>query len=101
MIIITGTVSLDPAKRDEAINLGCEHSARSRAEDGCISHNCYLDAEEANRMHFFEQWRDMDAVKAHFAVPESGEFVREVAALASAPPEIAIYAADTIEGAPF
>ena len=101
MIIITGAVSLDPAKRDEAIRLGCEHSARSRTEDGCITHNCYIDAEDANRMHFFEQWRDMDTVKAHFAVPESGAFVREVGALATAPPERAIYSADPIEGAPF
>ncbi|MBO6945948.1 putative quinol monooxygenase [Altererythrobacter sp.] len=101
MIIITGTISLDPAKRDEAIKLGCEHSTRSRAEDGCISHNCYIDAEDANRMHFFEQWRDMDAVKAHFAVPESGAFVGEISELASGPPAISIFEAKPIDGAPF
>lgn len=101
MIIITGTVALDPAKRGEALKLGCEHSARSRTEDGCISHNCYVDAEDGNRMHFFERWRDMETVQKHFAVPDSGNFVREVAALASAPPEIAIYSAEPIEGAPF
>ncbi|WIW94908.1 hypothetical protein [Altererythrobacter rubellus] len=43
MIIITGTVVIDPTKRD--------------------------DAEDANRIHFFEQWRDMDTVQRHFAVP--------------------------------
>lgn len=101
MIIITGTVALDPAKRDEALKLGCEHSARSRTEDGCVSHNCYIDAEDENRMHFFEQWRDMEVVKAHFAVPESGAFVSQVAALASSPPKIAIYQAEPIKGAPF
>ena len=101
MIIITGSVALDPARRDKALVLGCEHSARSRAEEGCISHNCYIDAEDANRMHFFEQWRDMEAVQKHFAVPESGAFVSEIAALAVKSPEIAIFSAEPVEGAPF
>ncbi|MBT8389071.1 MAG: antibiotic biosynthesis monooxygenase [Altererythrobacter sp.] len=101
MIVITGTVSLDPNERDAALRLGCEHSARSRVEEGCVSHNCYIDAEDANRMHFFEQWRDMEAVQMHFAVPESGAFVQQIGALAIAPPEISIYSAKPIEGAPF
>lgn len=101
MIIITGQVALKPENREAAIALGCEHSARSRGEDGCISHNCYLDAEDENRLHFFEQWRDMAAVQQHFAVPASGGFVREVAALASSAPEIAIYSAEPVKGAPF
>ena len=101
MIIITGTVVIDPTKRDEAIRIGCEHSARSRAEEGCISHNCYFDAEDANRIHFFEQWRDMDAVQRHFAVPESGTFVQQIGGLAIIPPEISIFSAKPIEGAPF
>lgn len=101
MIIITGSIQLQPDQREAAIALGCEHSARSRAEDGCLSHNCYIDAEDANRLHFFEQWRDMAAVQKHFAVPESGEFVQQVGAMASAAPEIAIYSAEAIEGKPF
>lgn len=91
---------MQPDQRERAIEIGCKHSARSRAEDGCLSHNCYLDAKDENRLHFFEQWRDMTAVKKHFAVPESGEFVRQITALASAPPEIAIYSAEKVEGAP-
>ena len=101
MIIITGSVQLYEDARELALALGCEHSARSRAEEGCVSHNCYIDAEDANRMHFLEQWRDMAAVQKHFAVPESGGFIREVSAMAAAAPEIAIYAAEEVEGAPF
>ncbi len=99
MIIITGNVSLEPAHRDAAIAKGCEHSSRSRDEDGCLSHNCYVDAEDKNRLHFFEQWRDMEAVQKHFAVPESGKFVREITAMANAKPEIQIFQAEPIEGA--
>jgi len=96
MIIITGSVALDPAQREEAIRIGCEHSARSRDKDGCITHNCYIDAEDENRMHFFEQWRDMEAVQKHFAVPESGQFIREIGAIAASSPEISIYNADQV-----
>lgn len=97
MIVIIGHIPLQPEHRAQAIRLGCEHSARSRREPGCISHNCYLDAEDENRLHFFEQWQDMAAVQAHFAVPESGNFVRDVAALATARPEISIMDATKLD----
>ena len=98
MIIITGLVSLDPERRDEAIRLGCEHSARSRQESGCLSHNCYIDNEDRNRLHFFERWQDMEAVRRHFALPASGAFVREIGALATSRPEMSIFQANEIEG---
>jgi len=97
MIIITGEISLKAEFRDAAVRIACEHSARSRSEPGCISHNCYLDAEDGNRLHFFERWADMTAVQTHFAVPESGGFVREVAAMATARPEISIMDATELE----
>lgn len=67
------------------------HSQRSRAEPGCIAHNVHADCEDANRLVFVELWEDNAAVKAHFAVPASGETVRQMAALSSAPPEMTIY----------
>ena len=101
MIIITGHIELDSEKREKAIALGCEHSERSRSEPGCISHDCYIAADDPNRLHFFERWADAGAVKRHFAVPESGAFIREVSAMATSSPEIAIYSAQEVEGGPF
>lgn len=97
MIIITGRVGLKPEHRDAAFGHGTDHSARSRREDGCLSHNCYIDAEDKNVMHFFEQWRDMAAVQQHFAVPESTEFVQTLAAMATEKPQILIFNAEKIE----
>ena len=99
VIIITGSVSLKPEHREEAFRIGCEHSARSRAEPGCISHNCYVDVEDENRMHFFERWEDMAAVQKHFVVPESAQFVRNIGKLANSEPEIAIYHSEVISAA--
>ena len=78
MIIITGSATIRPEHFDAALKLGIEHSARSRAEPGCIAHNCHVDAEDSARIVFVEEWADMAAVKTHFAVLESGEFVAAV-----------------------
>ena len=78
MIIITGSAIIRPEHLTDALALGVEHSARSRSEPGCIAHNCHVDAEDPARIVFVELWADMAAVKAHFAVPASGEFVRQL-----------------------
>ena len=96
MIIITGGIAMKPGHRDKAIALGTKHSARSRAEPGCIAHNVHVDAEDADRLVFVELWESMDAVQAHFAVPESGKFVRDLAALADGEPRMRIYRASEI-----
>ena len=93
MIIITGSAVIHPEHFAEALALGVEHSARSRGEPGCIAHNCHTDAEDASRIVFVEQWTDMAAVKAHFALPASGEFVRNLGAMAVGKPELKIFEA--------
>lgn len=96
MIIITGSAVLRPEHREEGFALGVEHSARSRAEPGCIAHNCHADAEDPNRIVFLEKWADMSVVQAHFAVPESGAFVRELTAMATGTPEMRLFEASEL-----
>jgi quinol monooxygenase YgiN len=98
MIIITGSAQIRAEHFEEALHLGIEHSARSRGEPGCLAHNCHVDAEDPLRIVFVEEWADMDAVKAHFAVPESGEFVTAIRAMAIAPPDLRILEASQIRG---
>ena len=91
MIVITGSATVRPEHRAEAQRLGIEHSVRSRAEPGCIAHNCHVDAEDENRIVFVELWADMAAVQTHFAVPESWQFVRRLGAMTTGTPEMQIY----------
>lgn len=97
MIIITGSATIRPEHFTQALKLGVEHSARSRAEPGCIAHNCHVDAEDAGRIVFVEEWADMAAVKTHFAVPASGEFVRKLGSWADAAPVMKIYEASELQ----
>ena len=71
-----------------------EHSRRSRLEPGCVSHDVHVDVENPLRLFFFERWADRAAVDAHFAVPESGAFVRAASKLTAEAPSIAIYDAE-------
>lgn len=97
MIIITGSAKIRPEHLAEALALGIVHSARSRAELGCIAHNCHIDAEDPARIVFVEEWADMAAVKVHFAVPESGEFVRLLAGWTEGAPVMKIFEAEEMQ----
>lgn len=96
MIIITGSATIRPEHFDEALALGIEHSTRSRAEPGCLAHNCHVDAESQHRIVFVEEWADLDAVKTHFAVPESGAFVRRLTGWAATAPVMRIFSAELV-----
>lgn len=83
-IVVTGEIVARADSIEEALRLSLEHVHRSRAEPGCISHSIYVDPENARRMFFFEEWKDEAALRAHFAVPASRQFVRDLKALLEA-----------------
>jgi quinol monooxygenase YgiN len=93
MIIITGTITASEATIDEVLAHSLEHVRRSREEPGCLSHGVSRDVENPLRLVFFEQWDDMDAVKTHFGVAASAEFVRIATELAESPPTLELYEA--------
>ena len=96
MIIITGGFTATPETLAALMAGALEHVHRSRGEDGCISHDLLADAEDPLRFFFFERWRDMAAVRAHFRVPASGGFVALLRDQASAVEELTIYQADAL-----
>ncbi len=94
MIIVTGSVHARPETIDEAEALSLAHVRRSRQEPGCLAHAVHRDIEDELRLVFLEQWADADALRAHFEVQASNDFVREVSALADRRPEMAIFSAE-------
>ena len=96
MITITATINTAPANRDAVTALCIEHSARSRAEPGCISHHIYADIEDPARLFYYEQWQDEAAVAEHFALPKSQEFVKRLSALVGERPDMQIYRSGAI-----
>ncbi|WP_417591785.1 putative quinol monooxygenase [Parasphingorhabdus sp.] len=96
MIILSASFTVPTDQREEIVALCSEHSARSRAEPGCISHHIHADCEDPARLFFHEIWQDEAAVAAHFAVPASGAFVKRLTALLGERPEIEIYRAEAV-----
>jgi len=94
MIVVAGYVIASEASRAEMLRISLEHVHRSRAEPGCIEHGVYADAENPLKLHFYERWADLAAIKAHFAVPQSRAFARQLRALAADPGQMHVYEAE-------
>ncbi|MEJ1969553.1 MAG: putative quinol monooxygenase [Rhizomicrobium sp.] len=93
MIVVAGYVIASEVNRAEMLRISLEHVHRSRAEPGCIEHGVYVDAENPLKLHFFERWADAAAIKAHFAVPESRAFAKQLRALAADPGAMHVFEA--------
>lgn len=96
MIVVLGKVQIRQGQIDAALALSLAHVRRSRAEPGCLSHAVHQDAEDPQCLVFVEQWADEAALRQHFKVPASREFVDALALLCAARPRIDIYDARTV-----
>lgn len=96
MIIVWGSVAAAEGCVAELLEISLDHVRRSREESGCIDHGAYIDAENPARVVFFEKWADEASLRRHFAVPESRDFVRKAATLATEAPIIEIFDAETV-----
>lgn len=67
MIVISGTIVIDPAKVDEALVAVRELETATRAEDGNLEYGFWLSHSDPGTFHVFEKWADDDAVNAHMA----------------------------------
>ena len=81
MIVIAGTVAIDPAKQKEAAEAAVAVMEGTRQEAGNISYTFSADLEEAGLFHVFEQWESQDALKAHFTAPHMATFQKAMGGL--------------------
>ena len=72
MLIITGVVKIDPARRDEAIAAGIAVMREVRKQPGCISYVVSADLEDPNVLHLFQEWQSAETHRAHLADPLVG-----------------------------
>jgi quinol monooxygenase YgiN len=96
VLIVTGSVEARPDSLEHVLALSLAHVRRSRAEPGCVLHSVHHDAENPLRLVFLEYWVDVDALRAHFRVPDSRAFVTEITGLATSPPQLAVYEAHPV-----
>jgi quinol monooxygenase YgiN len=93
MIIVTGSVTAKPGSFEALLEACQAHVLRSRAEDGCISHAVRIDSEDPMKLVFFEEWRDMPALQAHFVTPGIKDLLAAFKEHAAASEKITTYEA--------
>ena len=74
MIVIAGTIQLDPAKVEEASAAAIEMMKETHKEEGCIAYCFSQDLVEPGLIHIFEKWEDQAALDFHFNAPHMAAF---------------------------
>ena len=75
MILVSGTISLDPAKT-EAFHAALEPLlAGTRQEPGNVSYGFYADPHEAGTYRIFEEWESQEAIDAHMVADHFTTFM--------------------------
>jgi quinol monooxygenase YgiN len=79
MLVIAGTIRIDPAKQALAEAAAREMMQATRREAGCRAYVFSTDLSEPGLIHLFEEWESKDALEAHFGAPHMAAFQRAVA----------------------
>lgn len=96
MIIVIGTVVCKSGHVEKALILSQTHVERSLGESGCLHHSVLTDPDNPERLVFVEYWQDMPALRTHFAVAESGAFVKALGEHLAEPPDMKIFEANEV-----
>jgi quinol monooxygenase YgiN len=76
MIVVTGHIDFDPARRREFLAALEPLTKRSLADPGCVQYTISADLDDPGRVHVVEQWESDVLMRAHMAAPHSAEFVK-------------------------
>jgi quinol monooxygenase YgiN len=74
MLIVAGTIVIDPAKRPAAEVAFEKMRAATLKEPGCIAYQAYVDRNDPGVLFLFEKWESAEALNAHFATPHMADF---------------------------
>jgi len=74
MIIIAGTISFDPAKRDALETGFAAMQAETLKEAGCHGYEIYNSRTDAGTVLIFEKWESEEALGAHMTSPHMAAF---------------------------
>ncbi len=69
MIIISGTVDVDPDRRDAALAAAEVHMKATRELEGCLDYVWSADPLTPGRIYVYERWASRENLEVHFASP--------------------------------
>ncbi|MCG8589066.1 MAG: antibiotic biosynthesis monooxygenase [Proteobacteria bacterium] len=80
-LVIAGTITIDPARRDEVIAEARVMMQETRKEPGNVAYAFSADLDDPAVLHICEQWKSQEALDFHFATPHMAHFQKRVAEL--------------------
>jgi len=69
MLVLAGSVRIDPARRDDVIAAAIQMMRETRELPGCISFVSSADLEDPGVLHVFQEWESEEALHRHLAHP--------------------------------
>lgn len=74
MLIVTGIIEVSPKGVDAARAAAKTMMTETHKEDGCLVYEFSQVVGAETRFRVYEEWTDMDALKAHAAAPHMTDF---------------------------
>jgi|SRR3954454_5708232 len=90
-VYVIARVSPRPEARAELLELLAEVQGASRQDDGCINYGYYAELTDPDKLIAVEEWRDMDALRAHLRTAHVEKLVAALPRLLEGAPEIAAH----------
>ena len=91
MIVVAGTIDIDPTKRGDLEAAFDRMRSATLAEEGCLSYQAYLDRGSPGTFFIFEKWRGQEDLTAHFQTPHMAAFADALGAAGVAAMEVKKY----------
>lgn len=91
MIVIAGAFPVDGSKAEAITAAANTMRAATLQEDGCFEYRFSLAIDDPNVVLIFEEWRDQDALTAHFGAPHMAVFQQAVAGFVTGTPTLSRY----------
>lgn len=81
MLVIAGTITIDPARRGEMEAAFDEVRAASLEEPGCLAYQAYADRSDPAVLFLFERWESPEALRRHFETSHMQRFMAAMGGL--------------------
>ena len=75
MIVVSGTLNLNPEKAQRALEVTGDLVAETLKESGNVTYEYWQDPADAGRWRVFEEWQDAAALDAHLTTPHMTAFM--------------------------
>lgn len=91
MLVIAGTIPIDPTKHAEATAAVSDMMRDTLEEPGCHAYQFSFAADDPSKLCIFEEWDSQEALDAHFAMPHMATFMERAATFIVGRADVAKY----------